>query len=116
MEDEVNVSGYIIDNEGRGFVWPGSLEELTLEPNETDISYSLTPLFEDFTFTATVKWPKYFRCKNRKRFRKLLMSLGMPRNYVNWLIWYERLDDSYPSYQEMWNEIRTMYMDVMNGG
>ncbi len=28
----------------------------------------------------TLKWPKYFRCKNRKRFIKLLMSTGLDRN------------------------------------
>lgn len=109
MGDEVNVSCYIIDENGRAFDLPVRLEEPVIEPEETDISYKLT---DEVSFTATIKWPKYFRCKNRKRFRKLLMSLRIPRNYVNWLIWYERLDNTYPSYQELWDEIRRMYSGI----
>lgn len=31
-------------------------------------------------FTARIKMPKVLRCKSRKRFKKLLMSIGVPRN------------------------------------
>lgn len=31
-------------------------------------------------FTARIKMPKVIRCKSRKRFKKLLMSIGVPRN------------------------------------
>lgn len=35
----------------------------------------------DMSFTVTLKIPKHFRCKSRKRFIKLLMSKGMRRDY-----------------------------------
>lgn len=31
-------------------------------------------------FTARIKNPKVLRCKSKKRFAKLLMSIGVPRN------------------------------------
>lgn len=31
-------------------------------------------------FTARIKMPKVIRCKSRKRFKKLLMFIGVPRN------------------------------------
>lgn len=38
----------------------------------------------DMSFTATLKIPKHFRCKSRKRFIKLLMSKGMRRDCAVW--------------------------------
>lgn len=66
----------------------------------------------EWSFTATTKYPKFWRCKNRKRYKKLLMSLGVGRNYADWLIeGFVARKDIWPkecdfSYQELWNEIR----------
>ena len=47
----------------------------------------ITPLLEPMEFTMTVKTPKRWRCRSRKRYIKLMMSEGITRNYA------ERLAD-----------------------
>ena len=81
--------------------------------DDTVVVPSLTFIRDrEATFTAEVKWPKFFRCKNRKRYKKLLMSLGVGRNYADWLIeWFVVRKEIWPkecdfSYQELWNVIR----------
>lgn len=72
----------------------------------------------EVTFTAETKWPKYFHYKNRKRYKKLLMSLGVSRNYADWLIegfvvrktiWPKECNFSY---QELWNEVRIKTLGI----
>lgn len=50
------------------------LQTVTLESAESEF-----PL-NGGCFTARIKMPKVIRCKSRKRFKKLLMSIGVPRN------------------------------------
>lgn len=35
--------------------------------------------------TVRFKIPKWFRCRSRKRFVKLMMAEGIKRNYAEWL-------------------------------
>ena len=65
----------------------------------------------EWSFTATTKYPKFWRCTNRKRYKKLMMSLGYSRDLVeeyfrlySWLRTY--IKEYNPSYQELWNEVR----------
>lgn len=46
---------------------------------------------------------KHERCANRKRFVKLLMSIGYSRNFANWYAWYVNLIGK--SYQNAWLDI-----------
>ena len=52
------------------------------------------------------KWPKYFRCKNRKRFIKLLMSIGLDRNtaviFADTMSMMNEFVGFKHSYQEWW--------------
>lgn len=74
--------------------------------------YDNTVVVPDLTVTFEAKYPKIFRCKNRKRYKKLLMSLGVSRNYADWLIeGFVARKEIWPmecnfSYQELWNEVR----------
>lgn len=61
--------------------------------------------------TYTLKFPKFFRCKSRKRYKKLLMSIGLSRNFIeSYLNYLESLSVAIPeynySYQELWDEVR----------
>lgn len=120
MGEETKVEKMFMTLEnGRGIVWEGIKDIQFTECVEHDyyddtvVVPSLTFIRDrEATFTAEVKWPKFFRCKNRKRYKKLLMSLGVGRNYADWLIegfvarkeiWPKECDFSY---QELWNEIR----------
>ncbi len=61
------------------------LAEITLPPDALKLE-SVLPL-QEVEFAFTIKAPKRWRCKNRKRFIKLMMSEGISRNYA------ERLAD-----------------------
>ena len=50
------------------------LPTVTLEATERSLS------LDGGCFTARIKLPKILRCRNRKRYMKLLMSIGVPRN------------------------------------
>lgn len=52
-----------------------------------------------------IKRPKSLRCKSRKRFIKLLMSKGMPRNMAVKIASYKPENESYDF---MWFRIRLM--------
>jgi hypothetical protein len=124
MGEETKIEKLFLNTEdGQGYVFEGIKDIQFTECVEHDyyddtvVVPSLTFIRDrDVTFTAETKWPKYFRCKNRKRYKKLLMSLGAGRNYADWLI--ERLvvcKEIWPkecnfSYQELWNEARSAAM------
>ena len=61
------------------------MAEITLPPDALKLE-SVLPL-QEVEFAFTIKAPKRWRCKNRKRFIKLMMSEGISRNYA------ERLAD-----------------------
>ena len=126
MGEETKVEKMFISLEdGRGIVWEGIKDIQFTECVEHDyyddtvVVPSLTFIRDrEATFTDEVKWPKFFRCKNRKRYKKLLMSLGVSRNYADWLIegfvirktiWPKECNFSY---QELWNEVRSKTLGI----
>ena len=75
------------------------LAEITLPPDAPKLE-SVLPL-QEVEFAFTIKAPKRWRCKNRKRFIKLMMSEGISRNYA------ERLADivrGWMPYGKAWRE------------
>ena len=75
------------------------LAEITLPPDALKLE-SVLPL-QEVEFAFTIKAPKRWRCKNRKRFIKLMMSEGISRNYA------ERLADfvrGWMPYGKAWRE------------
>lgn len=53
-----------------------------MEPTIETKNYSRLNInmFNDVSFRVNMKLPKCMRCHDRKRFTKLLMSIGVPRN------------------------------------
>ena len=75
------------------------LAEITLPPDAPKLE-SVLPL-QEVEFAFTIKAPKRWRCRNRKRFIKLVMSEGISRNYA------ERLADfvrGWMPYGKAWRE------------
>ena len=64
------------------------LAEITLPPDAPKLE-SVLPL-QEVEFAFTIKAPKRWRCKSRKRFIKLMMSEGISRNYAEQLADYVR--------------------------
>ncbi len=93
-----------------GMVWKevGRLSEMDI--SEGSEEFSNLPLGMTFRGDFKFKLPKFWRCKNRKRFKKLMMSLGYSRDLVETYFhlygWMRKNIKEYnPSYQELWNEI-----------
>lgn len=59
-----------------GVVYTEIIEFQTVTPEAAESELPLN----GGCFTARIKMPKVLRCKSRKRFAKLLMSIGVPRN------------------------------------
>lgn len=76
------------------------LPTVTPETAESGLSLDGGIFLNDVSFTGSIKFPKVLRCRNRKRFVKLLMSIGIPRNVANTL-------RAVPgeTYQEMWRRV-----------
>lgn len=112
MGEEVKVEHFIMETEDRqGIVWPG-ITSVTMDISEEPVdveTFNLGSL--EGSFTATVKYPKFWRCKNRKRYKKLLMSTGMDRNFIDCYLQdlksnrKERQSFCY-SYQWLWDQLR----------
>lgn len=102
---------YMTFEEGRGIVWEGIKDVQFTECIERDY-YDDTVVVPSLTVTFEAKYPKFFRCKNRKRYKKLLMSLGkIGRNYIDGYLkcidHMRTVNPKFvPSYQELWNEVR----------
>jgi len=113
MGEETKVEKMFMTTEdGRGIVWEG-IKDIQFTDSEDDDIVVPRELLTDreISFTAEVKWPKFQRCKNRKRCKKLMMSLGYSRDLVEvyfglikWLRY--NIEEYNPSYQELWNEVR----------
>lgn len=111
MGEETKIESWILyPEDGPGFVWKG-LESVTVDTTSDPVDHEL--IFPDHlkcTFTATLKYPKFWRCKNRKRFKKLLMSTGLfDRNQAEHYVNGAHLDYGY---QKAWNWIRLMLYGV----
>ena len=86
-------------------------------PNEGElgqgIKYHLAPTDIVGEFTFTMKYPKVMRCKSRKRYVKLLMSMGLDRNMANLVSVFLREVTKacgFPfSYQARWNRDYLVY-------
>ena len=109
MGEEVKVEHFIMEPEdGRGIVWSG-LKSVTSDFSEDPIDVEKIVLGSmECTFTATLNFPKFFRCTNRKRYKKLLMSCGLSRNCINQylkFVDYRRTINNrrIPNYQQLWN-------------
>ena len=62
---------------------PGIIHEITLSTDA--LNQEAMTLLEPTEFTIHVKVPKRWRCRNRKRFIKLMMSEGAYRNDAEWM-------------------------------
>lgn len=119
MGEEMKIEKMFMTLEdGKSFVWEGIKDVQFTESEDDDdiVPHELLP-GREVTFTAEVKWPKFFRCKNRKRYKKLMMSLGYSRDlveiYFELIEWLRRNIEEYnPSYQELWNEIRIYTLGI----
>lgn len=75
------------------------LAEITVPPEMMEPTKELP--YQCVGFTLTLKTPKRWRCRGRKRFIKLMMSEGISRNYA------ERLADfvrGWMPYGRAWRE------------
>lgn len=63
---------------GKTPIAPGIIHEVTL--SEDALTPEAMSLLEPMEFTMYIKTPKRWRCRGRKRFVKLLMSMGISRN------------------------------------
>ena len=100
MGEETKVEKMFMSIEdGPGFVWNG-LDSVT-----TDISNE--PIDGECSFTLMIKIPKFFRCKNRKRYKKLMMSCGFSRNYMDRYLkdadYLRFMVPNIPGYQKLWD-------------
>ena len=82
--------------------------DTTGEPVDTDTLWLGSSIEGTFEF----KTPKFWRCKNRKRFKKLLMSEGISRDFVDcYLQELELRRNEHPgfcySYQWLWDQTRS---------
>lgn len=120
MGEETKVEKMFLSLEdGQGVVWEGIKDIQVTECIEHDY-YDDTVVVPTITligdreasFTAVeVKYPKFWRCKSRKRFKKLMMSIGFSRNQVDqYLMFADAMralgEDCFPSYQQTWNANR----------
>lgn len=114
MGEEVKVERFIMETEnGRGVVWPG-IKSVTADFSEDPVNVekiAIGPM--ECSFTATLKFPKFWRCKNRKRYKKLMMSCGLSRNYMDQYLKFTdslRTIDSerIPNYQRLWDMNRIL--------
>jgi hypothetical protein len=74
-----------------------------------DVESALSPLsgFNGGSMQFEIKRPKFLRCKSRKRFIKLLMSRGTPRNMA---VKAAKLKPPGESYDAMWFWLRLMFV------
>ena len=69
---------WIINEDGTRTEWSG-LKSVTYDVSfeSTDIHTVDLAIPYEASFSITLRWPKFYRCKNRKRFKKLMMSVGL---------------------------------------
>lgn len=79
----------------------GELPEITVPADEPGPGRILADPSLEMTFTFTWKTPKRWRCRNRKRFIKLMMSEGISRNGAVWLADFIR---KMMPYKEAWRK------------
>lgn len=100
MGPESKNEDYTLCLDGMPIAWREPLPEITVrEEGVAELAGGL--VCEPVEFTAHFKTPKRWRCKNRKRFIKLMMSEGISRNYA------ERLADfvrGWMPYGKAWRE------------
>ena len=98
---------WIINEDGTRTEWSG-LKSVTYDVSfeSTDIHTVDLAIPYEASFSITLRWPKFYRCKNRKRFKKLMMSVGLyDRNSCEKFI---KLWNGTKSYQTTWNWLRMM--------
>lgn len=87
-ENMVDLGNCTLYLNGEPIAWgQGELPEITV-PDEMFEPPKGIGVCQCVEFTLTIKTPKRWRCRNRKRFIKLMMSEGISWNYA------ERLADS----------------------
>ena len=82
-------------------ITPGPLPEITVPTDELGPGRILANPSLEMTFTFKLKTPKLWRCRNRKRFIKLMMSKGISRNGAVWLADFMR---KMMPYGEAWRQ------------
>ena len=100
MGPESKNEDYTLCLDGMPIAWREPLPEITVR-EEGVAELAGGRVCEPVEFTAHFKTPKRWRCKNRKRFIKLMMSEGISRNYA------ERLADfvrGWMPYGKAWRE------------
>ena len=100
-ENKTDLGNCTLYLNGEPIAWgQGELPEITV-PEEVREPQKSIGMCERMKFTLTIKMPKRWRCRSRKRFIKLVMSEGIGRNYA------ERLADfvrGWMPYREAWRE------------
>lgn len=73
---------YTADGQRIGTIWDlRYLPEVTVAAGK-EITSAMCPAMAELSMTLSVKMPKQWNCKGRKRFIKLVMSKGYSRNYA----------------------------------
>ena len=81
-ENKIDLTGYTLFLDGEPVEQIGTLPEITVAadaPEPEGMISKMEPI------TMTLKTPKHWRCRSRKRFIKLMMSEGISRNGAVWL-------------------------------
>ena len=80
QENKIGLGNGTLYLNGEPIAWgQGELPEITV-PEEVREPQKSIGMCERMKFTLTIKMPKRWRCRSRKRFIKLLMSKGISRN------------------------------------
>lgn len=90
---------YTLFMDGEPIEWGQlGLPEITV-PEEVFEPPKMIGMCEYMEFSMTIKTPKRWRCRSRKRFIKLMMSTGVSRNNAEWLADFVR---GWMPYGEAW--------------
>lgn len=81
MGEQTNGKLYFSVN-GADYTELAEIPNATLDTEENPSERKISAL-DGGCFTARLKTPKVLRCGSRKRFVKLLMSVGVPRNIAD---------------------------------
>ncbi len=91
---------YTADGEKIGKIW--NLAEVTVQAGK-EVASAMCPIMADFQGTLTAEPTKSWCCGSRKRFIKLVMSMGYSRTYaVRFAEWARRLGVLYQGVWLMW--------------
>ena len=110
MGETVDTSQFmIVDDQGNTVKWDG-IRDLEFETvvNDDAPYHSLLMVPNDDSLEVNLVCNlKVMRCRNKKRFKKLLMSIGVERDLTEMYIWLVQAANM--SYQDAWLKIWLWY-------